>query len=221
MSPLKTSTPVGVDFQWIERGQQANGHTLWSGSGTLCPATKNLPLWLVECQFGVQSLVEHGGFEPPTPCLPGKITCVVACRLVSSQLGHRRCGPVLAAAVFAHGRAELDDDGLAQLGEHDADGEGGRRSHGLMRASCLTSKHRFKASVGPRFEAIWRGRGPLLAGSATGRVGHRRCEAAAIAERTRWSRSTPHQHFGACPHGDVKSPCARSTRRRKRTPRIG
>src|SRR5438128_11183834 len=113
---------------------------------------------------------------------------------------------VLAAAVFAHGRAELDDDGLAQLGEHDADGERGRRSHGLLRASCLASKARFKASVGPRFEAIWRGRGPPLAGSATGRVGHRRCEAAAIAERTRWSRSTPHQHFGACPHGDVKSP---------------
>ena len=44
---------------------------------------------------------------------------------------------LLAAAVFAHRRAELDDDGLAQLGEHDADGERGRRSHGLIRASCL------------------------------------------------------------------------------------
>ena len=39
------------------------------------------------------SVVEHGGFEPPTPCLPGKITCVVVCRLVPPNLGRRRRRP--------------------------------------------------------------------------------------------------------------------------------
>ena len=30
---------------------------------------------------------------------------------------------LLAAAVFAHGMAELGDDGLAELGDHDVEGE--------------------------------------------------------------------------------------------------
>jgi hypothetical protein len=45
---------------------------------------------------------------------------------LAKQNDHARRGAVLAAAVFAHGMAGMDGDGLAGFGEDDADG--GRRS---------------------------------------------------------------------------------------------
>jgi hypothetical protein len=42
--------------------------------------------------------VEHRGFEPRTPCLPGKIRCVIACRGLPFELCQRRVVPLSPAS---------------------------------------------------------------------------------------------------------------------------
>jgi len=41
--------------------------------------------------------VEHRGFEPRTPCLPGKIRCAIACRGLPFELGRGRFVPLIPA----------------------------------------------------------------------------------------------------------------------------
>src|SRR4051794_34026432 len=43
--------------------------------------------------------VEHGGFEPPTPCLPGKTGRAARCRLVSFELEPSRYLPLAVGSV--------------------------------------------------------------------------------------------------------------------------
>jgi hypothetical protein len=78
-------------------GHQASGHNCGPGTENCGPEPKNLALGVFECQFPVQFLVEHRGFEPRTPCLPGKIRCAVACRGLPFELGCGRSVPLIPA----------------------------------------------------------------------------------------------------------------------------
>ena len=59
-------------------GHQASGHNCGPGTNNGGPKPKKLALTPIECQFSVQFPVEHRGFEPRTPCLPGKGGAVLA-----------------------------------------------------------------------------------------------------------------------------------------------
>jgi len=53
-------------------GRQASGRNCGPKARICGPTPKSLALRPIERQFQVQFLVEHRGFEPRTPCLPGK-----------------------------------------------------------------------------------------------------------------------------------------------------
>src|SRR6266536_2581136 len=73
---LEKHSAVSTDTNWWSIGGQPGRQS--SDRGPECGP------------YELKKGVEHRGFEPRTPCLPGKITCVVACRVVSLNLGRLR-----------------------------------------------------------------------------------------------------------------------------------